>query len=324
MAFEIIQHDITKVEVEAIVNAANNELIRGGGVCGAIFAAAGIEQLTEACQTIGYCKTGDAVITDAFSLPARYIIHTVGPVWQGGGQGESVALQKCYENSLRLAVQYKCESIAFPLISSGIYGYPKREALEIALSTIKEFLLMNESDIDVKLVVFDRNAVEISEELALDVRRYLDRYYEPMIRSNLEPTIMESKEIAFRAEQMFELDDTYFELDETFSEKLLRFIDERGLRDPDVYKRANVSRKHFSKIRNNLDYNPMKKTVIAFAIALQLTIEETDELLGAAGYALSNSRKFDVIIKYFIERKTYDIFKINEVLFSFDEQLLGL
>lgn len=324
MAFEIIHHDITKVEVEAIVNAANNELIRGGGVCGAIFAAAGIEQLTEACEKIGYCRTGEAIITDAFLLPSRYIIHTVGPVWQGGGHGEAMALKKCYENSLRLAIQYQCKSIAFPLISTGIYGYPKREALEIALSTIKQFLLSNESELDVKLVVFDRNTIEISEELALDVRRYLDRYFEPMSRSSLEPKIMESPETAFRAESMQELDATYFVLDESFSEKLLRIIDERGLRDPDVYKRANISRKHFSKIRNDRDYNPTKKTVIAFAVALQLNLDETEELLGAAGYTLSNSRKFDVIIKYFIERNIYDVFKINEVLFSFDEQLLGL
>ncbi|MER2000943.1 MAG: helix-turn-helix transcriptional regulator, partial [Lysinibacillus sp.] len=193
-----------------------------------------------------------------------------------------------------------------------------------ALSTIKQFLLSNESELDVKLVVFDRNTIEISEELALDVRRYLDRYFEPMFRSSLEPKIMESPETAFRAESMQELDATYFVLDESFSEKLLRIIDERGLRDPDVYKRANLSRKHFSKIRNDRDYNPTKKTVIAFAVALQLNLDETEELLGAAGYTLSNSRKFDVIIKYFIERNIYDVFKINEVLFSFDEQLLGL
>ena len=318
MAFEIIQQNITHVHADAIVNAANNELVRGGGVCGAIFQAAGIEQLTDACRAIGYCATGDAVVTEAFHLPARYIIHTVGPVWRGGHEGEAVALRACYENSLRLAVQYGCESIAFPLISSGIYNYPKQQALKIAVSTIKEFLLMSETELHVTLVVFDRAAVEISEELALNIRRYLDKYYEPMGRTMFEP------KLEVQQQSISEIDEVYFELDETFAQKLLRLIDERDLRDPDVYKRANVSRKHFSKIRNDIHYNPTKKTVIAFAVALELSIDETDELLEAAGYALSNSRKFDVIVKYFIERNIYDVFKINEALFSFDEQLLGV
>lgn len=326
MAFEIIQQDITKVEVDVVVNAANNELLRGGGVCGAIFQAAGIDALTDACNNIGYCATGEAVITNAFDLPARYIIHTVGPIWHGGTKGEASLLQACYENSLRLAVQHSCQSIAFPLISAGIYGYPKRQALEIATSTIKKFLMTSEVDLTVFLVVFDRQVVKISEQLALDVRRYLTENLQPFARTYSEPKLEYSalRGPEFRIEEMFELNDDQLELDETFSQKLLRFIDERGLTDPSVYKRANISRKHFSKIRNDIHYNPTKKTVIALAVALELSLEETDELLEAAGYTLSNSRKFDVIIKYFIERNIYDVFKINEVLFTFDEQLLGM
>lgn len=321
----MIQQDITKVQVDAIVNAANNELVRGGGVCGAIFQAAGVTELTNACAEIGYCATGAAVVTDAFLLPARYIIHTVGPVWQGGNHGEAAALRSCYESSLRLAVEHHCESIAFPLISSGIYGYPQKEALEIAVSTIKEFQLLNETELDVYLVIFDRATVEISEALALDVHRYLDENLMPLARTSLEPKFMLQEQLILESEYVKSaLDDHHFELAETFTEKLLRFIDERGLKDPEVYKRANISRKHFSKIRNDIHYNPTKKTVIALAVSLQLSLDETDELLEAAGYTLSNSRKFDVIIKYFIERNIYDVFQINEVLFTFDEQLLGM
>lgn len=327
MAFQIIQQDITKVEVDAIVNAANNKLVQGGGVCGAIFHAAGIAELTATCSEIGFCATGDAVITEAFGLRARYIIHTVGPLWNGGRNSEEAALRACYENSLRLAIQYRCKSIAFPLISSGIYGYPKQLALEIAISTIKEFLYNSEVELDVTLVVFDRATVEVSEGLALDVQRYMHEHLVQYSRTSIEPLIMQSEvyeaHALRREEPVFELDETLRYLDETFAQKLIRLIDERGNSDPEVYKRANVSRKHFSKIRNDIHYNPSKKTAIAFAISLELSIEETQELLESAGYALTNSRKFDVIIKYFIERSIYDIFKINEVLFLFEEPLLG-
>ena len=331
MAFQIVQQDITKLHVDAIVNAANNKLLRGGGVCGAIFHAAGIEQLTAACHEIGYCETGRAVITKGFDLPSRFIIHTVGPIWHGGQHHEEDILRSCYRESLKLAVKHRCQSIAFPLISAGIYGYPKREALTVAISTIKQFLFEEESDIDVTLVVYDRAIVALSEEFALDVQRYIDEHYVEFTRTLEERPFLEhvqSKSVQHSAlklqEQLLELDGELIQLEETFTQMLLRLIDERGLQDPDVYKRANISRKHFSKIRNDIDYNPTKKTVLAFAIALNLSIEETDRLLESAGYAFSNSRKFDVIIKYFIERNIYDVFKINEVLFYYEEQLLGV
>jgi len=165
MPFSIVQNDITKMQVDAIVNAANTSLKMGGGVCGAIFKAAGPEQLQAACDAIGGCRTGEAVITPGFKLPAKYIIHTPGPVWRGGKEGEEELLRNCYLKSLKLAEQHGCKSVAFPLISAGIYGYPKEEALCVAASAIRDFLSESESDMDVYLVVFDRGTIELTKKL---------------------------------------------------------------------------------------------------------------------------------------------------------------
>lgn len=153
MPLEIVQNDITKMEADAIVNAANSALQMGGGVCGAIFRAAGAEQLQTACDEIGYCPTGKAVFTDGFRLPAKYIIHTVGPVWRGGSNDEEQMLRSCYRNSLELATSLECSSIAFPLISAGIYGYPKEQALKTAVSEIERFL--EKQELQVYMVLFD-------------------------------------------------------------------------------------------------------------------------------------------------------------------------
>ena len=155
MPLTIIQNDITKLSVDAIVNAANTSLQMGGGVCGAIFNAAGAGKLQAACDELAPIKTGEAVITDGFDLPAKFIIHTAGPVYDDGKHGEEELLRSCYINSLRLAVENDCQSIAFPLISSGIYGYPKAEALDVATTAIRDFI--NEHDINVSLVVFDKS-----------------------------------------------------------------------------------------------------------------------------------------------------------------------
>lgn len=325
MPLEIIRNDLTKMHVDAIVNAANSNLQMGGGVCGAIFQRAGASEMQAACNHIGNCPTGNSVATPAFKLDAHYVIHTVGPVWQGGGQGEEQLLRSAYSKSLHLARELGCESMAFPLISSGIYGYPKDQALDIAVSEIRKFL--QDHEILVYLVVFDQKSFVISESLADSINSYIDEHYveEMAVRyprfeqeDRIETILQESK-----IEIPSSLEDFLARIDEPFSARLLRFIDEKGMEDVETYKKANVDRKLFSKIRNSPSYTPMKKTIIAFAIALELDLDETEDLLASAGYALSRSNKFDVIIEYFIVHEKYDIYEINEALFSFDQVLLG-
>lgn len=323
MPFEIIRNDITKVNVDVIVNAANTNLRIGGGVCGAIFHAAGSEKLKKACDEIGYCPVGKAVITDGFNLPAKYIIHTPGPIWEDGTGGEATLLEGSYKNALELAIKHQCSSIAFPLISTGIYGYPKKEALQIAISTISDFLLNN--DMFVYLVVFDKQAFGLSEKLHDSIKEYIDEHYVEEVEETYHRRIEESFDVESEDVYLSEsIIDLVNDLEESFSERLVRFIDEKGISDVAAYKKANVDRKLYSKIRNQAGYTPKKKTVIAFAIALNLDVEQTNELLSTAGYTLSRSNKFDVIIAYFIKEGTYNIHEINEVLFSFDQPLLGV
>ncbi len=332
MPFSLVRNDIVNMRVDAIVNAANSSLAPGGGVCGAIFAAAGRTALDKACRAIGHCDVGSAVITPGFDLPARYVIHAVGPIWQGGARGEADLLHSCYTRALHLARENGCESIAFPLISSGIFGYPKPQALRVAINAIEEFLLKYE--MQVYLVIFDRAALLISERLYENIQRYIDdRYVE--LRAFPRQAAEALPHARQRAEQADlplsapcttpgkrSLDDLLGHLDESFSRMLLRLIDEKGMTDVEVYKRANLDRKLFSKIRKE-GYNPSKQTALALAIALRLNLDETKDLLGRAGYALSHSNKFDIIIEYFIEEGVYDIFEINEALFAFEQRLLG-
>ncbi|WP_147535182.1 macro domain-containing protein [Bacillus marasmi] len=339
MPLEIVRNDITKMHVDVIVNAANTELKKGGGVCGAIFHAAGANELQLECDKIGGCPVGQAVITDGYKLNAKYIIHTPGPIWQGGLNNEAELLKDSYRNSLKLAKEYHCDSIAFPLISSGIYGYPKEEALQIAVSTISSFLL--EHDMLVYLVVFDKKSFGISKKLFTSIHQFIDEHYVEEVKTmsfnlnRIEERLMEEPlynedlmvqdvlEEAEHAPKQRSLVDLLNQLDESFSERLLRLIDEKGLTDAETYHRANIDRRLFSKIRNDIHYSPKKKTAIAFAIALQLNLDETIDLLGTAGYTLSHSSKFDVIIEYFIRETNYDIYEINEALFAFEQPLLG-
>jgi len=340
MPLEIIRNDITKISVDAIVNAANTALKMGGGVCGAIFAAAGAEKLQAECDSIGTCKVGEAVITSGYSLPAQHIIHTVGPIWRGGSSGEAQLLHNCYTNSLTMALQHGCESIAFPLISSGIYGYPKDQALQIAISAISEFLLNQE--MNVHLVVYDKNAFMLSAKLFSAIERYIDDNYVEEHQNRARDRVIE----AYEYQQLEELhticqesvscpsapalphrkrrlEDVLEQLEESFPQMLLRLIDKKGMTDVETYKRANIDRKLFSKIRNGKGYNPSRVTAIAFAIALELNLDETYDLLGKAGYTLSLSNRFDLIIEYFIEEGNYNIFEVNEALFAFDQVLIG-
>ena len=348
MPIQIVRNDITKIQCDAIVNAANHSLLGGGGVDGAIHRAAGRGLLQE-CAKLGGCKTGEAKITGGYQLPCRHVIHTVGPVWRGGKNGEKELLQSCYANSLKLAQEANCESVAFPLISSGVYGYPKDQALRVAMDTISEFLV--EHDMLVYIVVFDKTAVKISEKLFSDIQSYVDDHYVAtyddsavakrrrmmQIReSSAEYGVPKSKEFLGTpmsksswmedsfADFSMDLEDLLKQVDESFSQMLFRMIDEGGMTDAQCYKRANVDRKLFSKIRKDIHYRPKKVTVLAFAIALELSLEETKDMLMKAGYALSHSSKFDIIVEYFIRNKKYDIIEINETLFSFDQSLLGI
>ena len=329
MPLIIVRNDITKMSVDAIVNAAKESLLGGGGVDGCIHRAAGPELLQE-CWTLGGCRTGEAKITGAYRLPCKYVIHTVGPVWNGGKCGEREQLASCYRTSLALAKEHCCETVAFPLISSGIFGYPKDQALRVAVDTIGEFLLHN--DMTVYIVIFSRTAYQIGSKLFADIAEYVDDHYvdahTDSRRDRLRRmSVLEGRALSAGAAAapmaVGGLDSLLAHLDAGFSETLLKLIDRSGKKDSEIYKKANVDRKLFSKIRNNPDYKPSKATAIAFAIALELNLDETRDLVARAGYALSASSKFDVIIEYFIRQKKYDIFEINEALFAFDQSLLG-
>jgi O-acetyl-ADP-ribose deacetylase (regulator of RNase III) len=325
MPFTIIRNDITKLDVDAIVNPTDTKLQMGDGVCGLIFSAAGADRLQNACDDLAPIETGEAVITQGFDLPAKYIIHTAVPVYRDGEHEEKTLLRSCYTNALKLAKTRNCESIAFPLISGGVYGYPKAEAFRIATAAIREFI--GEHDMDVSLVVFDKESLALSEELFGAVDRYVGEHYVEETRydyclSMPAPAPMPAF-IPCGSLDDESLDDLVGNLDEPFSATLLRLIGATGRKDAEVYRRANIDRRLFSKIRSNRDYIPSKPTVLAFAVALELTLDQTSDLLERAGFALSHSRKFDVIVEYFIANRRYDIFEINEVLFGYDQPLLG-
>ena len=401
MPFIIERNDITRMRVDAIVNAANNSLLGGGGVDGAIHRAAGPGLLAE-CRKLGGCETGEAKYTQGYDLPAKYVIHTVGPIWSGGGRGEEALLRSCYRNSLRIAGELGCETVAFPLISAGVYGYPKRAAIEVAQSEIRAFL--EEHDMTVTLVIFDPSSFRLSSSLMGGLRAYIDdNYYnahadtdremrrreeiakakayaayhampaaqamsepgskpsfkadKPSFFDKLKPkpkaekaeanmagsapaaladaaladtapvfdkeTALEETVFADEAREDESLEELLSSLDESFSQNLLHRITASGMTDAECYKRANIDRKLFSKIRSDPHYRPSKPTVIAFAIALGLDLTGTNDLLRRAGFALSHSSKFDVIVEYFIKNGMYDIFEINDALFMYDQPLLG-
>ncbi len=335
MPLKIIQGDITNIHADAIVNAANTSLMGGGGVDGAIHRAAG-PQLGEECYHLGGCETGQAKITKGYNLPAKYVIHTVGPVWYGGRHQEEKMLARCYQNSLELAWQYHVESIAFPLISTGAFGYPTEKAIRTAISVIGDFLL--DHDMTVFLVIYNRKDSVISEKLFSFIARYIDErfvyeyaapitYGEELYQLDKQGTagkyLPATEAMAPMEKGKRSLDEVVQHLDETFSQMLLRLIDEKNMTDTATYKKANIDRKLFSKIRNDIHYKPSKPTVLAFAIALRLNLDETKDLLLRAGFALSNSSKFDIIVQYFMENNNYNIFEINEALFAFDQNLLG-
>ncbi len=413
MAFQIIRNDITKVAADAIVNTANPDPCYGSGTDGAIYAAAGADELLAERAKIGTMEVGEAKATPAFALPAKYIIHTVGPAWDGGEHGEFENLRKCYENSLKLAGKLGCESIAFPLISTGVYGFPKDKALQTAISVFSEFL--SDHEMEITLVVFDPKSFELSGQIFAGVDEFIDNNYvteqideeygseeafghlahseprrrrlfghllgasgsETSGRSDSVPLMPEGEPMHYMSMADMDsdygidlsdedrlsapelscaapapmaskphglhigspgkkkgslgkkkgspktLDDAVSHISDTWQESLLHLIDEKGFTDVEVYKRANVDRKLFSKIRANKDYQPKKITAVAFALALKLSLDETRDMLARAGYALSPSSRFDLIIEYFIQNGIYDTYSINLALFEYDQPLLG-
>lgn len=340
MPLEIVRNDITKMAVDAIVNAANTSLLGGGGVDGAIHRAAG-PQLLEECRMLHGCRTGEAKITKGYRLPCKYVIHTAGPIYQDGQHDERDLLVACYQNSLELAKAHDCETVAFPLISSGVYGYPKAEALKVAIDTITHFLF--ENDMTIYIVVFSKDAFEISSKLFSDIEVYIDDVYveehldfpRESLRARLQSKYLRQASeyeepdecCAVPTAQMVTadacLDDMLNQIDESFAEMLIRKIDEKKISDAECYKRANVDRRLFNKIKNNPVYKPSKQTVLAFAIALQLSLEETKDMLMKAGFALSHSNKADIVVEYCIMTGNYNIIEINQVLFKLDLQPLG-
>jgi|MTBAKSStandDraft_2_1061841.scaffolds.fasta_scaffold00983_38 O-acetyl-ADP-ribose deacetylase (regulator of RNase III) len=347
MPFNIIRNDIVRMEVDAIVNAANPELKNGGGGVGErIFTAAGVEEMTAACDAIGGCQTGSAVITPGFKLPAKYVIHAVGPVWQGGKQGEEQMLRSAYRSSLELATQYNLESVAFPLLSSGNFHYPYEQALAVALDEINRYLFQN--DMQVTLVMFDTTATALGFKLRQDLISYIDDHYVEEHRNlnrrdpyapNLAPTAKREKPPREKPGALHDQDVYYsiqmlpsmampeelvFPKEKTFSEALLKLIDAKGMTDVETYKRSNIDRRLFSKIRSNADYSPKKSTVLALTIGLELSVQEAQDLLSRAGFAFSPCDRRDLIVRYFLEREDHDIAKVNGALYDFDQELLGM
>ena len=332
MPFEIVRNDISAMEVDAIVNTANPKPVVGAGVDSAIHERAG-QGLLEARRRIGEIAVGTSAVTAGYNLKAKFVIHTVGPVWRGGLLGEGELLRKCYDSALELALENDCKSVALPLISSGNYGFPKDIALKIALDAISDFLLRQEMQI--YLVVFDRTAYKLSEKLFQGVASYIDQHYVDAWEKetfaarksyrdrNWEREMVMETAVYAAVPQTLSLEEMLKQADAGFTETLLKLIDQTGKKDSEIYKKANISKQHFSKIRNNPNYKPTKPTAIALALALELDLEATKDLIGRAGYALTNSSKFDLIIRYFIEQRNFNIVEINIALYEFDQPLLG-
>lgn len=340
MPFSIVRNDIAHVRADVLVNAANERLAAGGGVCGAIFEGAGASRMAAACAQIGHCPTGSAVTTPGFDLPCRWVVHAVGPIWRGGSHGERDLLQSCYRSLFAEVARLGAASVAFPLISAGIFGYPVREALDVARAETSAFL-DDHPDVGVTLVVFTRDVVAQGVALLGELREYVDDAYvdgSPHLRdrstelrelcapepcpaapSPSAPSCAVSGDLGMPDE----LAERLAHLDASFSEALLALVDERGLTDAQVYRRANLSRQLFSKIRSRPDYRPSKPTAVALALALGLTLPQTQELLAHAGLTLSRSSKFDVIVEFYLARGVHDVMAVNEALFAFDQPLLG-
>ena len=356
MPFQLLQGDLVRMHTDAIVNAANPKLSPGGGVCGAIFAAAGMERMTAACEQLGGCAQGDAVITPGFDLPARYVIHAVGPVWRGGQQGEAEQLAACYQRALALAQAQGLHSVAFPLISAGLYGYPREDAFQVAVRAIGAFLREQgeQEDLEVTLVLWEQEPIPLPQawRRALHAEPAAPVPCEPepedpqqqilqglmaqlrgfqsagTMRSlvgmpPLAPRPREARPAPTPDDSDPALHARLRQLEPPFGATVLQLIDQSGRSDVQVYKRANLDRKLFSKLRSDPEYRPSKRTAVALCVALELSLADTQMLLARAGYTLSASSRADQIITYYIEQRNFDLFELNATLFAFHEPHLG-
>lgn len=329
MPFDIVRNDITNMQVDAIVNAASHLPRVGAGVDSAIHKKAG-PSLLAARKEIGYIRPGTAAITPGFGLGAEYVIHAATPTWIDGAHGEAEALRSAYDMSLALAAERGCDSIAFPLLASGNHGFPKQKALQVAVAAFSEFLMENEMQI--YLVVFGKESLRLSEKLVHNVACYIDENYVDAYEQTLRPRYQMSRNLEMSdvcmasmpcEESSLSLDEYIRNKDAGFTETLLSLIKKKGLKNATVYKRANISKQHFSKLINDPNAKPSKQTAIALSLALELDLDATRDLIGRAGYALTNSSTFDLIIRYFIEHGQFNVIEINIALYEFDQSLLG-
>jgi len=321
---KLVRNDLTRMRVDALV-CAGDSLSAPGGVDEKLRRVAGDAYVREV-RALGAIKTGEAKLTSGHALPCKIVIHVTGPKWCGGFFGEKRALAADYRAALDLAKKTDCESVAFPLISTGDLGFPKEVAMQIAIDTIREFL--QKENLMVWLVLYDKQAFEIGRKKYKNIQVLIDQeYVDAHSAPKRNAHVLAMEKAALPAPPMdsmaTSLADEVEAVEKSFSELLLQKIDEKGLTDAQCYKKANIDRKLFSKIRSNAAYRPTKATVLAFAIALELPLEETKKLLSSAGFALSRSSKADIIVEYFISNRNYDIFEINQALFSFEQNLLG-
>ena len=308
MPLQIVRDNIISIKADAVVNSANHEPIVGKGTDSAIYLAAGKDKLLAARKKLGVINFGDAKITDAFDLPAKFIIHTVAPIWNDGSSGEVNLLRACYRNSLNLALKNDCKSVAFPILATGVNNFPHDVALKVAVNEIQNFLF--DRELFVVLAVFGRNIFDLSKKIFANVAEVVE---DKFVAST------ELKEYSgglkyLRGLQKLNIPDKT--PCKNFSEQLLALIESRGLKNSEVYNAANVSAKVFSDIRTRENYQPSKKTAIALALALKLSLEDTQNFLATAGYTLSDAIELDAAIINCIRRKIFDIDAVNDELYE--------
>ena len=315
MPLEIVRENIVNMQVDALVNSANHLAIIGGGSDQEIHKVAGPELLA-ARKEIGELEVGQAALTPAFNLPAKYVIHVVAPAWQDGKCEEQELLAECYRHALELAAEQGCQTLAVPLLGAGARKWEPAAALRVAQETISACLQELDEELTVYLAVFDRRAFRISEKLFQSVKSYVDEQY---VKDKIDHEYWEDIRDKLRGGPSVELEGEKIraglqERARTFSEEVLRIIDSRGWKDADVYNRANVKRQVFSRLRMQKDYVPKKKTAISLAMALRLELQEAEELLALAGYSLSKAREDDLVVRYFLENGNYDVNVLTDVL----------